>query len=70
MSSASKSDWLYLGLSTFAAWVLIQQERGKNSNLEILRGALRVVRKLERTLYRIDIAIGAEIDKELDGYGT
>lgn len=70
MMSASKGDWLYLGLSTFAAWILIQQERGKNSNLEILRGALRMVRKLERTLYRIDIAITTEIDKELDSYGA
>lgn len=70
MAHINKGDWLYLGLSTFAAWVLIQQERDKDANLEILRVALKVVLWGERKFAYAATAIRREIDKELDGYGS
>jgi len=45
-------------------------QNGKNPNLEILRNMLQVVRWLERRLYIMDIAIMAEIDRELDSWGS
>lgn len=67
--SVNKGDWLYLGLSTFAAWVLIQQERGKDANLELLRSALKVVMWVQRKLSNVEFTLRQEIDKELDNYG-
>lgn len=68
--TAKKSDWLYLGAGVLSTWWLTKMQNGKNPNLEILRNMLQVVRWLERRLYIMDIAIMAEIDRELDSWGS
>jgi hypothetical protein len=66
--SVKGSDWVYLGVGLASTWYLTKMQNGDHPELDMLRGMLRVVWWLEKRLAKMESALLAEIDRELDSW--